>query len=151
MHQTYHRIGRLPELIFGLFLFGIGCVSTIYGWSYGLGRLNDIGPGAFPMGLGIGLMILAALAMREAGTQDPVSRRLAPAFFYLPGVIIWALLIEGAGLLVATMALILMCSVAEEHLNLKRAVLLSLILTAVGYLVFILGFGLTFNLIGDWF
>ena len=31
MHQIYHRIGRLPELIFDLFLFGIGCVSTIYG------------------------------------------------------------------------------------------------------------------------
>ncbi|WP_010137686.1 tripartite tricarboxylate transporter TctB family protein [Oceanicola sp. S124] len=151
MHHTFYRIGRLPELIFALFLFAIGAVSAICGWSYGPGRLNDIGPGAFPLGLGVFLMILAALALREAGTESALSRRLAPACFYLPGVILWALLIEGAGLLLATLALILLCSFAEEQLNLKRALLLSLILTAVGYVVFILGFGLTFNLIGDWF
>jgi hypothetical protein len=151
MRDRYYSIGRGPELIFGVFLFGIGLIAAIYGLRYGLGQLNDIGPGAFPLGLGIAMMILSALAMKEAGAEDPVSRRLTPAFFYLPGIIIWSLLIEGAGLVIATLALIVMCSFAEEDLDLKRALLLGLILTAVGYVVFILGFGLTFNLIGDWF
>ncbi|MGR3599081.1 MAG: tripartite tricarboxylate transporter TctB family protein [Heliomarina sp.] len=151
MNHKYFAIGRGAELIFGVFLFVLGLIAAIYGWRYGLGQLNDIGPGAFPLGLGIAMMILAALAMKEAGADGPVSRRLTPAFFYLPGIIIWSLLIEGAGLLIATLALIVMCSFAEDELDLKRSILLGLILTAIGYLVFILGFGLTFNLIGDWF
>ncbi|MWB79140.1 hypothetical protein GLS40_13955 [Pseudooceanicola sp. 216_PA32_1] len=151
MRDRYYSIGRGPELIFGVFLFGIGLIAAIYGLRYGLGQLNDIGPGAFPLGLGIAMMILSALAMKEAGADDPVSRRLTPAFFYLPGIIIWSLLIEGAGLVIATLALIVMCSFAEDELDLKRALLLGLILAAVGYVVFILSFGLTFNLIGDWF
>ena len=151
MRDKFYSIGRGPERIFAAFLFGLGLIATIYGWRYGLGQLNDIGPGAFPLGLGVALMILAAMAMREAGAESAVSRRLTPAFFYLPGVIIWSLLVEGAGLLIATLALVGFCAFAEEKLDLKRAAVLGLALTGVGYLVFILGFGLTFNLIGDWF
>lgn len=151
MQDKYYSVGRGAELCFGIFLFGIGLIAALYGWGYGLGQMNDIGPGAFPLGLGIVMMILAALSMREAGAEGPVMRRLTPAFFYLPGVIIWSLLIEGAGLLIATLALISIVSFAEDKLDLKRAVLLGLILTGIGYLVFILGFGLTFDLIGDWF
>lgn len=151
MRDKYFTIGRLPELVFGAVLFLAGLICAIYGWQYGLGQLNNIGPGAFPLGLGIIMMVLAILASVEAGREAPVLRMLAPMIFYLPGIILWALLIEGAGLIVATLALIILCSLAEKDLSFTRAIILGLILSLIGYVVFILSFGLTFNLVGNWF
>lgn len=149
MLKSFSQIGQKTELAFGVFLFVLGAICAWNGWKYGVGQLNEIGPGAFPLGLGIVLMFLAGLAMREAPQSDPVRVKLGPVFMVTPGVVVWALLIEKAGLLVATAALVGFFTIAEERLNLKRAVVLALALTLVGYLVFILGFGVNFSLFGE--
>lgn len=144
----FHAIGTRAELAFAAFLFALGAIAAWNGWAYGIGQWNDIGPGAFPFGLGVVLMALAALAAREAGASGPIERRLAPAMMLLPGIILWALLIEPVGLIGATLVLCLCYSLAEERLNILQAALLALALCAVGYVVFILGFHLNIKLLG---
>lgn len=148
MDGKYVTIGKKAELVFGLFIFALGLICAIYGWKYGPGQLNDIGPGAFPLGLGVALMILSVLCMAEAGHEWPLSRKLSPLAIYLPAIVIWALLIESAGLLLATLALIVVCSFVDDKLSVFKAIILGLVLAAVGYVVFILGFGLPFTLTG---
>ncbi|WP_346893817.1 tripartite tricarboxylate transporter TctB family protein [uncultured Roseibium sp.] len=138
------RFGRGADLVFSYALLILGAAVTVTGWQYGLGYLNDIGPGAFPVGLGVLLMILALLSLREA-SGSPQTQSIAPVLFIPLGVIAWALLIDTAGLLVATFALIALYIFGEPRLKPLGGAVLALSLTAAGYVVFVLGLKLSLH------
>lgn len=141
------RFGRGTEFVFSLFLLLLGLAVAIAGWSYGLGELNDIGPGAFPLGLGILLMGFALMTLKDA-LPSRTLHRVAPVLFIPLGIVVWALLIDLAGLLAATGALIGLYLLAEPRLRPLAAIALTLCLTVIGYLVFILGLKLPLHIIG---
>ena len=142
------RFGIWAERLFAAFLFGLGGVLASYGWSYGLGQMNDVGPGAFPFGLGLVLMALALRCASEANPAESAERDLSALVFMLPGIVLWALLIDRAGLVAATAALVLFCLPAEAKLRPAGAVVLALLLCLAGWLVFIEGFNLPLTLFG---
>jgi hypothetical protein len=146
VHKTV-VLGVIADRLFAAALFILGAIVSFFGWQYGVGQINNIGPGAFPLGLGIILMALALPAAFASGQRD-VPVRLAPAMLVPIGIIAWALLIDWAGLLIATSALIGICGMANEKLRPLFLVGLALALTAVGYIVFILGFKLPLALVG---
>lgn len=138
---------HLAEKLFAAGIFVLGAGVGIHGWQYGLGQLNDIGPGAFPLALGILLMALSARAVATAAVTVGGSRR-TPVFCVVAGIAAWGLLIERAGLLVATLALIFICGLANERFRPLPLLGLALALTAAGYVVFVLGFNLPLTLLG---
>lgn len=143
--QPSVRFGAAAHRLFAGLLFLLGGVVAYYGWQYGLGQLNDIGPGAFPLGLGILLMALALLSGRRQETTVE-SRRVAPIVAIPLGIAAWALLVDRIGLLVATLVLIALCGLAEIRPRPLRLGVLAITLALVGYLVFVEGFRLPLTL-----
>ncbi|MBE0529450.1 MAG: tripartite tricarboxylate transporter TctB family protein [Rhodospirillales bacterium] len=139
------RFGRDAELVFSYALLILGAIVTLTGWHYGLGYLNDIGPGAFPVGLGVLLMVLALMSLREASGSGE-AHRIAPVLFIPLGIIAWGLLIDTAGLLAATIALIALYVFGEPRLKPFGGAVLALSLTAAGYVLFVLGLKLSLHI-----
>lgn len=133
--------GVFAHRVFAAALFIVGAVTCYYGWRYGLGHLNDVGPGAFPFGLGILFMVFSALAGIEEGDAS-VRVRIAPVIVVPIAIAAWAMLIERTGLLVATIALIGLGGLASSRFRPIFLLLLALALTAAGYIIFVLGFNL---------
>ncbi|MBO0903763.1 tripartite tricarboxylate transporter TctB family protein [Jiella sonneratiae] len=148
MKSVSVRLGLWAERIFAAFLFAMGGVLAVYGWDYGLGEMNDIGPGAFPLGLGLVLMALALRCAYEATPEDSAERDLSALLFMVPGIVLWALLIDWAGLVAATAVLVLFCIPAEAKLRPLGALVLAVLLCLAGWLVFIEGFNLPLTLFG---
>ena len=139
------QFGRRADNVFSYALLILGAVVTLAGWHYGLGHLNDIGPGAFPVGLGALLMILALMSLREA-SGSAEAYHIAPVLFIPLGIITWGLLVNTAGLLAATVALIAFYFFGEPRLKPFGGAVLALSLTAAGYVLFVLGLKLSLHI-----
>jgi putative tricarboxylic transport membrane protein len=149
--RTTFTFGKKAQQAFALVLVCLGLYAAVYGWKYGLGQLNDIGPGAFPFGIGIVLMLLSGIAFLEDTVRTFHQQRdLRPLLFLPAGISLWALLIEPAGLLIANAALIAMMSFAKSGSKLSSAVLLTICLTIGGYIVLVMGFNLPFHIFVVW-
>jgi hypothetical protein len=133
-------------ILFTLF----GAVTAAMSLQYPLGTIAMMGPGMFPLILGvfltiIGLMILASGIF--VGGEDIRHLPLKPALLIAASLLVFAFLALSVGLLVAIPAQVFVALWASEHFTLKRAVLLSAGLLAFCYVVFIYFLGISVPLI----
>jgi putative tricarboxylic transport membrane protein len=133
---------RLVSLAFAI----IGAVVAFYGWSYGIGELNNIGPGAFPLGLGL-LLIAFSLPNIVSPQEVLQTFNIKPVICILLGVAAWGLLID-FGLLLATLTMIAIVGLSYDTWRPTFLIPLALSLTAGGYVIFVLGFNLPITLFG---
>jgi hypothetical protein len=135
----------------GLFLIGAGSLFSLVAWlEYPLGMLVDMGPGMFPMGLGILLAGLGALIMLPALVRGGFGRLAIDwrALFAISGgTLAFILTVERFGLAVAVLSLTWLSSLAVDRLSTVRAVGLGLGLTAAIWLVFVYGLGVPLQLL----
>jgi hypothetical protein len=131
-------------------LFIVGGLLLIGQQSLPRGTAVNMGAGYVPNILGWGIMIIALLlasrAVRIRGTSinDVPWRALVTV---LGSFFVFALLIERAGLVVASMATILMAAAATAGFQWKSSLLLSLVLTVFSVLLFKIGLGIA---VGIW-
>ena len=107
----------LEKVIGGLVIIGLGLSAIVGSLSYPLGTMRSIGPGYFPLGLGILIVLLglaflweARLTARFAG---PVALRGLIAV--AAAMAAFGLLIERAGAFAAVVALVGIAGLAEPH------------------------------------
>lgn len=129
------------DLIGGLVAVAFGLFAGYTASAYPMGSLLRMGPGFFPVGLAglivlLGLVLIVA-AFRPRPQGQRIDVRLRPLLMIGLGVSLFALLLERAGLLPATLVLVLVSSLAESPWRPKRAVILAIAMTALVYLVFI--------------
>ena len=132
------RINR-AELCVGLSLVALGLLAVWEGSHYRLGTLTRMGPGMFPIALGVvlaGLGVAATLeGMRAAAAETPASLR---AFLAIAaGIIAWALLVEPFGLVAATVVLTVLSALAMPPVRIVPTLLLAAALCAIGELLFV--------------
>lgn len=158
-----HVSGRV-DLAVGLLvaLFGAGLAYMAQA-GYPLGTLRRMGPGMFPLGLGFALSGLG-LALAIAGGLRATAERVAAAagdarpmrlpgvewrvaLLTLAGVITFALLIQRAGLIPATMAVVAISALADKRNRVLAVLLLAIALCALAVLVFKLALGMSVHLI----
>ncbi len=76
-----------------------------------IGSLSAMGPGYFPMLLGIGLLLAGAAsivaAIRSHARAEVEHLSLVPTFFIISGIVAMALLIDHAGLAVSLLCMVL--------------------------------------------
>jgi hypothetical protein len=96
----------------GVVFIAVGLFAVVEGGQYSFGTLTHMGPGVFPISLGVLLMAIGIAAMLQsfARHDDDAVRRIdvVPIFFLMTGVVSFGLLVERAGLIAAIFVLILL-------------------------------------------
>jgi Tripartite tricarboxylate transporter TctB family len=130
------------DLVGGLLVFIGGCAVALGATSYQIGELTRMGPGYFPLVVGIALAVLGlGLVFVSRTTTTTLPRlRLKPAFVVFASLIFWALTIERFGLVPATLGLVILASLAQERPNLGMiaATAAFLIAFSVGAFIYLL-------------
>jgi hypothetical protein len=134
----------LRDIIGGLLLMGIGLFFLMGALGMRIGEARSMGPGYFPMVLGIAGMILGAIiiipALMRPGVLPGVNWR--PFFAVMMAILVFALVMPRAGLLPAVLATVVVASFGDPRSRLWQTVLLAAGLAAATWVIFIHGLGL---------
>lgn len=128
----------------------VGAYVAYTSLGFGLGEIRRMGPGMFPLVGGLllmGLGIAVALFVRDA---DPGETRLnwrAPIALFA-SLLVWGLLVERAGFVPATVALVLVAAFAHPRPNALKVAITAVLLPLIGWGLFIVGLGIPVQAFG---
>jgi hypothetical protein len=120
----------------------IGLAGLWFGREYDKGSAAQMGPGYMPMLLSVGLILFGIIVgLRGVTLQGPPiePRRWLSTLLILAAILVFALLIESAGLLVATFAVVLLSALASPEAKWKETIGLAVFLALFCVLVFVYG------------
>lgn len=133
------------DLLGGGFIVLLGCGAILEGASYHVGSLAQMGPGFFPVALGVILILLGLLIALTANpviedeTEEDINK-VPPEWrgwaCIVFGIIIFIVLGGWLGLVPATFALVLISALGDREQTLKGAVLLAAGVTLAGVIIF---------------
>lgn len=146
----FFRLKDKADVEAGLFFTLFGGLTAGLSLQYQMGTIAAMGPGMFPLILGImltaiGLIILAKGVM--AGGETIRSLSLKAAFLITLSLLVFAALVLAVGLVAAVPAQVFIALWASDHFTLKRAIALSIGLLLFCYLVFIYFLGVAVPMI----
>lgn len=129
------------DLVGGLLSVALGAFALFEASRYPMGSLLRMGPGFFPSGVAIliillGLVLIAA-SFRSRRSARPIEVRLRPVATIAGAILLFALLLERVGVVPATLVLVFVSSLAEPQWRPLRAGVLALAIGALVYLIFI--------------
>ena len=144
----------------GLMFMSVGGAFAWGATNYTIGQAARMGPGYFPLVLGILLAVIGAFILFESLVVDTEDGEKVGSFAWRPlGFIIGANLAFGVllgglpsvgipamGLIVAIFALTFIASLAADTFNVKEVAILSVVLAILIYLAFIKLLNLQFQL-----
>lgn len=134
----------------GLMFIGIGAFFAIFAQNYPMGTAVRMGPAYFPTGLGWLLVGLGAIVFFRSffmhGTEAPSKTHWRQLMFILGSVVVFGYLLDKAGLIVASFALMVICSLGGWDFRWKEQLVNAIGMTAVNVAVFYYGLGLPFKL-----
>ena len=116
---------------------------------YSFGSSARPGPGYFPFGLGVLLVLLGAMVLFKALTFEVEGGDKIGAFAWKPLLVVvlsvagFGFLLPRLGLLIALPLLVFVSAMAGDEFRWKEALLNAAILTGLCWTVFIYGLGLT--------
>lgn len=126
----------------GLFLL-IGVVTSASALGYALGTVRRMGPGYFPLLLGLLLAGLGAALIVQAWRRGAIAPiewgSLRPLLFVLGGLAFFGLVLDTFGFVLANILFVCITSYAGREFRWREALALSLVLTVMAALVFIVG------------
>jgi hypothetical protein len=141
------------ELAGGSIAIAIGGFAVWEASGYSIGQLSQMGPGYFPVALGVVMIGLGAALIFEGRRVDaepaenPAWRTLVAV---LAGIGAFALLLERTGLVPASVALVLLAALAEPQYRPGQTVLLALAVSAISVLIFSLMIGMPLPAFARW-
>lgn len=138
-------------VVTGTLFAGIGAAALAAGWTYPMGSATRMGPGYFPALLAfvlIGLGAAIALAGLRAAPAPMPRLALRPAAALVGAMLAFALLLPAAGLLPASVATVVLASLADRESRRREVVLLAAALAGFAALLFVQWLGLTISLLG---
>ena len=145
------RIKSQKDFFSGLMFTTVGAAFAVGATTYTVGNGARMGPGYFPLLLGIILAILGAVVMFKAlvveteGGDKIGAFAWKPLFFIIASNLLFGILLGGLpsiglpamGLIAAIFGLTIVASLAGETFSLKEVLILSVILSVGSYLAFI--------------
>lgn len=144
---------RHRNRIAGGVLVLIGLFVVFEASGYDLGSFARMGPGFVPIALGVLVAIVGALIalVQDDGDEDAPAAPWLPAVFVSAAVLAFALLIERAGLIAATAALVYISGFADKERSWRGLTILFVVLVAAVYLIFGKVVGIPFELVSGVF
>lgn len=139
----------------------LSLVGLAFAWgatSYTLGTSARMGPGYFPLMLGVLLAVLGLVIMLRAWRLKPEQRQAVgpwawkPLFFIVAGNLLFGVLLGGLpalgwpamGFIAAIYGVTVVAGLAGERFSLKESLLLATVLAVGSYLAFVLLLNLQF-------
>lgn len=145
------KIKSERDFVSGLMFIIIGVAFAWGATNYNIGQAARMGPGYFPLMLGVVLAILGSIALFQSlvvETEDgqkigTIAWR--PLVFIVGANVIFGILLGGVpalgipamGLIVATYGVVLVASQAGNQFRIKEVLILATILAVLSYLAFI--------------
>lgn len=129
--------------------FGSGCLfalaglaAILIGYAYPVGTAARMGPGYFPRALGLILLALGAAlivkGLRTQGARISIPT-LQPIAIVLGSVVLFGVTVVPLGLVLATILLVVVSSVASHEFRWKEALIASLVLAVFVVVAFTWG------------
>ena len=145
------RIKSQKDFFSGLMFTAVGAAFAVGATNYTIGNGARMGPGYFPLLLGILLAILGAVVMFKAlvvetHDGDKIGAfAWKPLFFIIASNVLFGILLGGLpsiglpamGLIAGIFGLTFVASLAGERFHFKEVLILSVILSIGSYLAFI--------------
>ena len=152
------KIKSQKDFFAGLMYLVVGAAFAIGATNYSVGTGARMGPGYFPLILGIilaliGLFISFKATISGPKDGDPIGKwAWKQIFFILAANFAFGILLVGVpglgipsfGLIIAIIGLVLIASVAGYTYNIKEVLILAVILAAGSYAVFVWALNLQF-------
>jgi hypothetical protein len=139
----------------GAIYLALAAVVIAVGRNYLFGSSARMGPGYFPVVLGAILALLGAASVIRSLLRpgEPVGAfAWRPLLFILGAVVLFGLLLEAAGVIVALAALMTVGALASRAARFDFATVASFAgLIVLCVLVFVKGLGVPMPLLGSWF
>lgn len=123
----------------GLFFLIIGFLGVWLMKDLPMGRPVRMGPGYIPTSLGYIMMGLGVIiALKGFFTSGPQLETwaLKPLFLIISSIVVFAFLIEPAGLIITTIALVLVCSLAAADMRIVETAIFAVVLAFASTLIF---------------
>ncbi|HEX3503979.1 MAG TPA: tripartite tricarboxylate transporter TctB family protein [Xanthobacteraceae bacterium] len=129
------------NLIGGSLAVAFGIAVLAVASHYPMGSLLRMGPGFFPCVIAV-LIVLLGLALVISGLRSragasSIKIQWRSVLAIALGVILFAVSLERAGLVPATLMLVLVSSLAEPNWRPHRVAVLAVVVTALVYLLFV--------------
>lgn len=153
------RIKSERDFLSGLVFIAVGVAFAVGANSYKVGDAARMGPGYFPMLLGVLLAILGVVVAFLALTVETVDGekfgKMAwkPLFFIILANLVFGALLGGLpsigfpafGLIIAIYALVFIAAMAGEEFKFKEVIVLATLLAAMSYFAFVYMLNLQFQ------
>jgi len=146
------------DLFSGLMFMGIGVAFSVGAMSYNVGDAARMGPGYFPLMLGILMTVIGAvitfkaLVVETEGGGKVGKWAWKPLFFIIFANVVFGILLAGLpsiklpafGMIAAIYALTFIASMAETGWKFKNTLILATVLAVGSYLAFVVALKLQF-------
>jgi len=154
------KIKSQKDFLSGVMFVCVGLAFAIGATNYTIGSGARMGPGYFPLVLGVllaiggAIVIFGALSFNTSG-GDPIGRiAWKPLVLIIGANLVFGLLLGGLptfgvpamGLLIAIYALVVIAGIAGPRFSLRTSLILATILAIGSYLTFIVGLSLQFQI-----
>ncbi|HEY1609912.1 MAG TPA: tripartite tricarboxylate transporter TctB family protein [Paraburkholderia sp.] len=146
--MQYRLEGRAREYVGGALMFALGAGAAALGTTYGVGTLEDMGPGFFPTAVGA-ILALAGMAIAFTGAGAASPSHSAPPDddagavmqwrgwgCIALGIVLFVVFAAHLGLLPATFAIVFVSALGDRRNTVANAFVLSLAVCVVGVVVF---------------
>jgi hypothetical protein len=138
MKPDIHQKNLATAFIF----IALGIVAMVFSVAYKLGTAANMGPGYFPFALGAILTVLGIIVATQSlsipsDKNSRISFKIKPVLMILSSVFIFGLSLEPLGLFASVMFLVIFSSMASDEFNLKEAVINTMALLLMVFIIFI--------------
>lgn len=133
----------------GVMFIVLGAAFAWKSTEYSMGTAARMGPGYFPFWLGVIMAILGAIVLLSSLTSKAQKTEIDKFDFksvaiITASVIVFALLLQPAGLIISMLVLVLISAAAAHDNNWKVSIANAIFLAVLCYMAFIVGLKLVF-------
>ncbi len=135
-------IKNIKDFYSSLIFMFFGVATMVFAPSYQIGTAARMGPGFFPFALGgmltmLGLVISLRSLSWGRGGRKTLSFQTRPVVFVLCSVILFGFLLRPLGLLLSTIILVLISSMASYDFKVRQSILTAFVLLAIVLIIFV--------------